>query len=107
MALLMASASPIRNSEADAEAGRAFMAAWGAWAEAHAGAIVDNGAPLGRTLRIDAGGVAGARNAVVAYAIVEAASHEAAARIFEAHPHVRLLPDTWIEVMECLEVPGT
>jgi hypothetical protein len=37
---------------------------------------------------------------------VRADSHEAAARIFEGHPHFMIFPGDGIEVMECLPIPG-
>lgn len=42
----------------------------------------------------------------VGYAIVEARTHEEAARIFSEHPQVRLLAGNSIEVLECPPPPG-
>ena len=45
------------KSEAERKALQAKgMAAWNAWAEKHKGAIVDRGAPLGKTKRVSAAG---------------------------------------------------
>src|SRR5512142_1800308 len=63
------------------------MEAWGQWVAAHHSAIVDTGAPLGSALRVAAGGVQSIHNAMAAYTIVRAQSHEAAAAMFEGHPH--------------------
>jgi hypothetical protein len=38
--------------------------------------------------------------------IVQADSHEAAARLFEKHPHFMIFPGDSVEVMECLPMPG-
>jgi hypothetical protein len=85
---------------------QAGMAAWKAWAEKHQGSIVDQGAPLGKTKRISADGIADIRNAMAAYTVVRVDSHEAAARLFEQHPHFTIFPGDGIEVMECLPLPG-
>jgi hypothetical protein len=80
--------------------------AWGKWVEAHRDAIVDVGTPLGKTLRASKGGVEGIRNALTAFTVVRAKSHEAAAKMFEGHPHFMLFPGDSVEVMECLPLPG-
>lgn len=79
--------------------------AWIAWGEKHAASIVDHGTPLGKTKRIDAKGIADARNNLAAYTLVKAESHEAAARLFEGHPHFTIFPGDGVEVMECLPLP--
>lgn len=81
------------------------MLAWGQWVETHEAAIVDTGAPLGKTKRISGQGIADMKNAMVAYAIVQADSHQAAARLFEKHPHFMIFPGESVEVMECLPIP--
>ena len=85
---------------------REGIAAWKAWMEKHAGAVEENGAPLGKTLRVDKQGVHPIRNAMSAWVVVQADSHEAAARMFEGHPHFTLFPGDGVEVMECLPMPG-
>src|ERR1700690_94434 len=82
------------------------MAAWNAWAEKHKSAIVNRGAPLAKTKRVTAGGVTDVRNAMAAYTIVRADSHEAAAKVFKDHPHFMMFSGEAIEVMECLQIPG-
>ena len=59
------------------------MTAWGQWMERHAADIVEVGSPLGKTKKVSAGGVSDIRNNLTGYVIVEAKSHEAAARMFE------------------------
>ena len=79
--------------------------AWNKWGTAHEKSIVDHGSPLGKTKRIDAKGIADTRNEMAAYTVVEAESHEAAARMFENHPHFMIFPGVAVEVMECLPMP--
>ncbi len=81
------------------------VAAWKAWADKHKDAIASGGAPLGKTKRVTAGGVADVRNAMAAYTVVRAASHVAAANVFRDHPHFMMFPGEAIEVMECLPIP--
>jgi hypothetical protein len=79
--------------------------AWGKWVVANAKSIVEQGSPVGKTKRISAQGIADIRNEVSAYTIVQAESHEAAARLFENHPHFTIFPGDSVEVMECLPMP--
>lgn len=82
------------------------MAAWGAWMAQHGADIVDTGGPLGVTKKASLDGVTDTRNYVAGYVIVQAPSHEAAARMFEAHPHFAIFPGESVEIMECLPIPG-
>jgi len=84
----------------------AGMQAWGKWASGNEKVIVDQGSPLGKTKRITAQGVSDTRNEITAYTVVEAESHEAAAKMFENHPHFMIFPGDSVEVMECLPMPG-
>ena len=85
---------------------KAGIEAWTAWATTHRASIVDQGNPLGKTKRITADGVSDIRNAMAAYTIVRAESHDAAASLFERHPHFTVFPGDGVEVMECLPLPG-
>jgi hypothetical protein len=82
------------------------MAAWGAWMTRHADAIVDPGSPLGKTKRVSKSGVADSENALAAWVLIQADSHEAAAEIFRDHPHFTIFPGAGVEVVECLPMPG-
>ena len=84
----------------------AGVEAWMRWGEKHAAAIVDHGSPLGKTRRASHDGISDGKNAITGYVIVEAESHEAAARMFEDHPHFAILPGDSVEIMECLPLPG-
>jgi hypothetical protein len=81
--------------------------AWGDWMSTHQAAIVDSGGPLSKTKRVSTDGVTDVRNNLAAYVIVRAESHEAAARMFEKHPHFTIFPGDGVEIMECLPIPGT
>jgi hypothetical protein len=81
------------------------FAAWEKWANDHAAAIVDMGTPLGKTKRAAADGVSDIKNAMTGYVIVQAESHEAAAKMFERHPHFAIFPGDSVEIMECIPLP--
>jgi hypothetical protein len=84
----------------------AGMKAWMDWGDKHAGSIVDQGTPLGKTKRAAADGITDITNTMVGYVIVQAESHAAAARLFENHPHFAIFPGDSVEIMECLPLPG-
>ena len=80
--------------------------AWGEWMTAHKAAIVEQGGPLGKTKRAAAQGLSDTKNSMTGYVFVQAESHEAAARMFENHPHFTIFPGDSVEIMECLPIPG-
>jgi hypothetical protein len=85
---------------------QAGLKAWLAWNEQHKAAIVIEGGPLGKTKRVGKDGVRDITNAVAGYVIVEAATHEAAARMFENHPHFAIFPGEAVEIMPCNPIPA-
>ena len=80
--------------------------AWMEWGRANSAAIVDQGSPLGRTKRASPQGISDFKNGMTGYVIVRAESHEAAAKLFEGHPHFTIFPGDSVEIMECLPVPA-
>jgi len=106
LAIFIGAASDGQKQEISQDQGRKFMEAWGAWAQKHSGAIVDPGAPLAKTKRVDGTGISSVQNKLTAFMIVQAASHEEAAQIFSDHPHVALLPGNAVEIIECPPLPN-
>lgn len=80
--------------------------AWGDWMMAHGSSIVEAGGPLGKTKRTSAKGVSDTKNQMTGWIVVQAESHEAAAKLFEQHPHFSIFPGDSVEIMECLPIPG-
>src|ERR1700753_968336 len=78
------------------------MAAWGQWMNDHAKSVVDGGGPLGQTLKTSKSGVAPPKTYVAGYTIIEAESQEAAAKMFEGHPHFSIFPGEGVEIMEVM-----
>lgn len=79
--------------------------AWMEWGMANSAAIVDQGSPLGKTKRASTQGITDMKNSMTGYVIVQAESHEAAAKLFEKHPHFTIFPGDSVEIMECLPLP--
>ena len=85
---------------------REGMAAWHAWVEKHQTSIVAMGGPLGKTKKIAISGIQDTSNNMAAFTIVRADSHEAAAQIFEKHPHFAIFPGDSVEIMPVMPIPG-
>jgi len=85
---------------------REGMAAWKAWVETHHAAIDAMGGPLGKTKKVTQGGIKDVSNEMGAFTVVRADSHEAAAKLFENHPHFAIFPGDSVEIMPVLPIPG-
>ncbi len=85
---------------------REGIAAWKAWMEKHHAAVVGEGGPLGKTKRVSGKGIEDVTNQLGAFVVVRAPSHEAAAKLFENHPHFTIFPGEAIEIMPVLPIPG-
>jgi hypothetical protein len=81
------------------------MAAWHKWMADNAASVVVSGGPLGKTKKVGKDGVTDIRNRMTGYIVVKAESHEAAAKLFEGHPHFSIFPGDCVEVMEELPIP--
>jgi hypothetical protein len=82
------------------------IAAWHAWVEKHKDVIVAMGGPLGKTKGVSTNGIADITNEMGAFTVVRADSHEAAAKLFENHPHFAMFPGESVQVMPVLPIPG-
>src|SRR2546423_14587880 len=76
-----------------------MMREWENWSKAHQRNLVDKGAPLGKTKLVSTKKISDVKNDLNWYTIVEAESHDAAAKLFEDNPHLQI-PGSSIEVME-------
>ncbi len=84
---------------------QAGMKAWHQWYADHAGIVVDGGGPLGKTKRVTSDGIADIRNQLSGYTVINAESHDDAARLFENHPHFSIFPGDGVEIMEIMPIP--
>ena len=85
---------------------KAGMQGWHQWMAANQARIVVAGGPLGKTRLVSAAGISDTRNNLCGYVVVQADSHDEAARLFENHPHFAIFPGEAVEVLECLPIPG-
>jgi hypothetical protein len=81
-----------------------MRAEWSTWMSAHSKMFISTDAG-GKTKRVTSSGVTDTRNEIMLYSIVEAASHDAAAKAFENHPHLQI-PQSSIEIMEIRPMGG-
>ena len=85
---------------------KAGMEAWMTWSKKAASSIVDMGGPLGKSLRVAKGGAATpVVNDLGGYSIMQAESKEALAAAMKEHPHLTM-PDSSIEIIELMPIPG-
>jgi hypothetical protein len=87
------------------EAEEKMQSEWKQWMGNHTKIFADKGAGVGKTKRVTSQGTKDTRNDIMLYAIVDAESHDAAAKTFEGHPHLQI-PQASIEVMEINPLPG-
>jgi hypothetical protein len=78
---------------------------WDAWMSANKDKLVGMTAGAGKTKRVSAKGVEDTKNDTMMFSIIEASSHEEAAKLFENHPHFQI-PGAAIEVMPANVLPG-
>jgi len=105
LAIFHGAATEEARQNLSAEDSDAFMTRWAAWAGKLGESLVDPGAPLYRKVLLTADGTAPFEDSKVAYAIVEAASHDHAAEMFATHPHLQLGAGNSIEIIECPAPP--
>ena len=89
----------------DKEMQKKGMEEWGKWMQNHKADLADEGAPVGKTKQVTASGVTDIKNEVGGYSVVQAESHDAAAKLLMDNPHFSI-PRASIEVMEIMEMPG-
>src|SRR6476619_1155004 len=85
---------------------KAGMDAWNSWGKKAGPSIVDMGAPLGKSLRVAKNGAASPiTNDLGGYSVLQAESKEALAETLKGHPHF-MMPDSTIEIVEFMQIPG-
>jgi hypothetical protein len=85
---------------------REGIAAWHGWMEKHKDVLVQTGGPLGKTKKISPDGIEDISNDMGGFVVVRAPSQEAAAKLFENHPHFSIFPGERVEVMQVMPTPG-
>jgi hypothetical protein len=80
--------------------------AWGAWMQKNHAVVLELGGPLGKTKKVSERGIEDITNQLAAFVAVRAESHEAAAKLFEKHPHFSIFPGDGVEIMPVKPLPG-
>jgi hypothetical protein len=78
---------------------------WLEWEERNASAILHRGGMVGKTTRVTREGISPAANAICGYLIIEAETAEAAARLFQDHPHITVFPGDGVDIMPFVTEP--
>jgi hypothetical protein len=81
------------------------LKAWEEWSKRNAAAIVTTDVMVGKTRRVTKSGIADAQNQIAGFLIVEAADIDAAAGLFQDHPHITVFPGDGIDVMPVVTGP--
>jgi hypothetical protein len=85
---------------------KAGMEAWMSWSKKASSSILDMGGPLGKSVRVAKGGaVSPATNDLGGFSVMQAESKEALAAAMKEHPHF-MMPDSSIEIVELIAIPG-
>ena len=100
MAPIAAMETMMKNSTPESR--KKEMESWQTWMEGKKGALVDMGAPLGKNKRATAKGVSDVRNEIGGYMIVQAETHEEAAKLFTDNPMLLGMPEAYVEVLEIM-----
>jgi len=78
---------------------------WMDWEKANAASFADRGGMVGKTKRVTRDGIADAQNDICGYVVVEAETIEAAAKLFENHPHFSIFPGDAVDIMPFVTGP--
>lgn len=79
---------------------------WMDWQDRNATSLLDRGGMVGKTKRVTKDGIADAVNPLCGYVVVEAETIEAAARLFENHPHFATFPGDGVDIMPFVTDPA-
>lgn len=80
---------------------------WLDWEARNAASFADRGGMVGKAKRVSKDGIADAVNPLCGYIVVEAESIEAAARLFENHPHFSVFPGDGVDIMPFVTEPAS
>jgi hypothetical protein len=78
---------------------------WMAWDKANAASFADKGGMVGKTKRVSKDGIGNAQNGICGYIVVEAENIDAAAKLFENHPHFTIFPGDGVDIMPFVTGP--
>jgi hypothetical protein len=107
LVLYKASAAEFKKAmSATPEEQKAGMDAWMSWGGKAAKALVDMGAPLGKSMRVTSSAASAVTTDLGGYSIMQAESQEALVATLKGHPHFMMGPESFIEITEIMPIPG-
>jgi hypothetical protein len=80
--------------------GADMMAQMKVWMDKHKDSLVGQGYPMGKTKTVSKSGAVDSRNDLNYGCVVQAESLDAAAALFADNPHLSIIPNSTIDVME-------
>ena len=80
--------------------GQKLGADMNAWMEKNKASFVDNGLPLGKNTRMNSEGAKPMTNDLNYYQVVQAESVDDVVAMFKDNPHVQVIPDAFLDIME-------
>ena len=78
---------------------------WMKWVKSHEKSLVDRGSPTGKNKRVTKDKVQDVKNEILGYSVVQAETHEEAAKLFQDAPNLQI-PGAYVEVLEHFEMPA-
>jgi len=78
---------------------------WADWEKANATSFADTGGMVGKTKRVTRDGISDTQNQICGYFVVRAETIDAAARLFESHPHFMIFPGDGVDIMPFMSGP--
>ena len=83
---------------------KAFNDSWMKWVKSHEKNFVDVGSPTGNNKRVTKDKIQDVKNEILGYSVVQAETHQEAAKIFQDTPNVQI-PGAYVEVLEFVQMP--
>ena len=87
-----------------AERMKEFNDSWMKWSKSHEKSLVDVGSPTGKNKRVTKDKIQDVQNEVLGFSVVQAETHEEAAKIFQDTPNLHI-PGSYVEVLEYVQIP--
>jgi ribosomal protein S17 len=81
------------------------IAKWQKWGMKNKKYIINDGGPLGKTIKVDRDGITDYKNNLTGFVLIKSKTAKSAAKLFMNHPHFAIFPGDAVEIVECLPIP--
>jgi hypothetical protein len=85
---------------------KAGMELWMSWSKTNASSIAELGAPLGHAKSVKPDSTSDSNTTIRGYSILQADSFNDVKKIIDGHPHFHSGPDSSVEILEVIPMPG-